>query len=501
MHHGTLTADLPNACSIILNHFSRDRSHLSLDLSLAPQSESLLLTPKLETKRMTTYNYDSNISSSNYVDPSSYKVYFRNVSLPESNDIPYTSPTIDINIETPRRPAYPYNMNNSNSRRDMLSPESRRNLYQKSRFAHNLQKAEEYVKRTNVRRLSKDLTDTIDSIREIITDVRNRLRHNSSEDSWANIPYISQQANSSSQSQNGKNKTTTLSVSCDVSLEKDRHSCSRESPVVEEHEKVVKRREKSDRQVTGTCDRDNANKPQQKDSILSLKKQISSGSSSSDRQILLSQSTSHEDQSDLEASESSFSSEHTSLLLREEGLDRTKKSKKCSKAENKSGHHPSKLSNSKSKRSNKDNNDNTPSQSIHGSVSCSKLNIAASGNKSLEPSENPLLSARTRLEVSGCKNKSVKTNDSLHASSKKEESKSSCSNPKKASSMNSSRRNPGAFDDVEVEVTRGGNCSPDRDNCSEYALRHPKRNLGTRSLSSDTAPEEKAGKPKLLFIS
>jgi hypothetical protein len=46
---------------------------------------------------------------------------------------------------------------------------------------------------------------------------------------------------------------------------------------------------------------------------------------------------------------------------------------------------------------------------------------------------------------------------------------------------------------VVVEVIgQVTNCSPDPD--SEYALRHPKRNLGIRSLSSDTAPEEKAGK-------
>lgn len=43
-------------------------------------------------------------------------------------------------------------------------------------------------------------------------------------------------------------------------------------------------------------------------------------------------------------------------------------------------------------------------------------------------------------------------------------------------------------------------CSPDHGNCSEYTLRHPKRTLGTRSLSSETAPEEKAGEcEKLSF--
>ena len=42
-------------------------------------------------------------------------------------------------------------------------------------------------------------------------------------------------------------------------------------------------------------------------------------------------------------------------------------------------------------------------------------------------------------------------------------------------------------------------CSHDC-HCSEYTLRHPKRNLGTRSLSSDTAPEEKAGKCSQLIV-
>ncbi|XP_035704793.1 rab-3-interacting molecule unc-10-like isoform X2 [Folsomia candida] len=49
-----------------------------------------------------------------------------------------------------------------------------------------------------------------------------------------------------------------------------------------------------------------------------------------------------------------------------------------------------------------------------------------------------------------------------------------------------------ADSDLESVTSAFSTQSENPNRLSEYALRHPKRNLGTRSLSSDTAPEEKA---------
>jgi len=415
----------------------------------------------------------------------------------------------------------------SERRADRLSGEGerRRNLYQNSSssnsnsrmmFNHKLYEAEEYISRNrSVRRLSRDLTDTIDSIRDIIKDVRSRLiRQSQSQDSWTNIPYLASNASVGGQSEEVSSEgrlefgeyTTPPGFSqsfpgsnTNKKVTSTRLSNSSRGLLVGDEQEALLSVNRENNQITSSeSNREGEKsssssgckvKPSKSLGSLSLRHSKAVIEEDDDSNIPSQVSPEDSDESNEVSEESSCSND--TKPLNERVLT---KSTTVTKGRN---------NNSRIRRSLTCND----IVSVYA-TSASKANLRKKKDveDGVSTSSKSLCNAVTKVILEGkeISKKDNKAASCLHGEMKQESSESSSrssksrSNSNKKTNANHSNNNKplhphrkkGA---VKVEVTRDGNCSPDGDNCSEYALRHPKRNLGIRSLSSDTAPEEKAG--------
>ena len=233
------------------------------------------------------------------------------------------------------------------------------------------------------RRLSDDLTSTIDSIRQVIGSVRQRLATTGSVDSWTNIPFLVEQDESQAQPQPKSNRNLKSSLWRKLS---DRVLVSSNSTSTESEPSSIASDPKTNRNV-GPKTRTTSVKPQ----------------------------------------------------LGVEQKDCKNSGTSCSSS--------SRVSKHKSKPIPTPSPPNTATNTGKGKVK-SKSNV-----KKL--STNSKLQQKHRLGTSLSLSSTSDVDDKLWSSSL-------------------------------------------HPSCSEYTLRHPKRALGTRSLSSETAPEEKAG--KLLYF-
>ncbi|CAL8071989.1 unnamed protein product [Orchesella dallaii] len=496
--------------------FLRHRSQQQNDLarSLTPQLSSLFLRKDPSAKD----SYNHHHGGKPY---SRYKVYFRN-----SSEHEYQSAAC-ISYEDAHS-ARSYSMNSPDQPFEISTAAfpnrvaSNMHLSSRSR-ANECNTAGGNSTSSRARRLSRELIATVDSIRDIIHDVRTRLTQNNSQDSWTNLPLLIEQATS------GNNNDISKKGAVNGGGQK-KSRLAREIVEQKNHVENPHRDDKSSRLEAASqshhskqmiTQHDSRNgKSNMKHEIGSSRRCRESGEKVAQDEIV----NDEEDESDSDVDES---------------CDDDSASGSSTASESSTGYYEE---NGNGSRKGEDGNveKQASSSSITTSSKGSQLGIPRKGltvaqnssNQSKNKSEG--LSKNTKSTIKSTSS-SPNTAAFTHVNRSSKQSLASsevvienprhkqhphraivfrkCNASKKCKSdpgaepaavvSSCSRRTPTCTDDddrVNIVVVENKSpssdtavdCSPDHGNCSEYTLRHPKRSLGTRSLSSETAPEEKA---------
>lgn len=340
---------------------------------------------------------------------------------------------------------------------------------------------------SRARRLSRELIATVDSIRDIIQDVRSRLSHTNSVDSWQNLPLLSSsfQSNRSSEKQDYSSSMNTQQgriARRNTIVQFDLNDKSKLA-VVNELDSLCQQESREIRSCSDDDDDDddgesstgsersnNLTTNLEADDSLTKCKSTNKGSTDNRNCIATTTTTQinrkccHKNCKNLKqlpVRSNSNSATTTAVISTQVETVPAISTAITTPCLTTSTTDPSSI-----KTESYDTTTVAPETSTSTSITSDSVTIVASTTTTLATACDTIESTAVTVASSSSVVSSDGANNIVDVENEK------------------------ASSDTAVD------CSPDTGNCSEYTLRHPKRTLGTRSLSSETAPEEKAGELK-----